>query len=108
MSDPNNARAFLHRLERAIAEERLIFSWKADDEIAELGWSLRDTLDQLSVLDVPELLRTEASKGSRTGLIWVFCPFVWHLDRHLWIRLTERDDLAILVSFHLAEGDPWT
>ncbi len=103
-----DTRTFLQRLEQAIADGRLQFTWKADDEIADLGWSRQDALDQLAVLEPAHLLRTEPAKGASFTLVWVFCPTAWELDRHLWIRLTETEDHPILVSFHLAEGDPWT
>ena len=108
MPRPADARAFLQRRARAIVEERLRFTWKADDELAGLGWSRRDALDQLAVLDQEQLLRTELAKSAGAGIIWVFCPLAWELERHLWIRLTEGADYTILVSFHIAEGDPWT
>ena len=108
MSRLADTRAFLHRLHRAIIEERIRFTWKADDEIAGLGWSRQDAVDQLGVLEESHLLRTEAPRVAKAGLIWVFCPLAWELEQHLWIRLTENDDLTMLVSFHLAEGDPWT
>jgi hypothetical protein len=100
--------AFLERLAAALDSSRVRLTWKAEDEIAELGWSRQDALDQLALLEPGELLRTEPSNSPDFDLIWVFCPLVWELDRHLWIRLTERHDHTIVVSFHLAEGDPWT
>ncbi|MFH1466887.1 MAG: hypothetical protein ABIO70_21060 [Pseudomonadota bacterium] len=100
--------AFLHRLRRALDERRVQITWKADDEIASLGWSRQDAFDQLMVLEPADLLRTEPAKNQDFNLIWVFCPFAWDLEGHLWIRLTERADRTFLVSLHLAEGDPWT
>lgn len=100
--------AFLHRLVAALDEDRIEITWKADDEIAALGWSRQDALSQLRGLDLTDLLRTEPSKNPDFHLIWVFCPFAWDLDGYLWIRLAERADRTFLVSFHLAEGDPWT
>ena len=41
-------------------------------------------------------------------LIWVFCPLVWEVDQHLWIRVAENVDGTVVISFHLAERDPWT
>ncbi len=108
MPRPADTRAFLERLARAIVEERLRFTWKADDELAGLGWSRQDALDQLAVLEPEQLLRTEPARGAQGGVIWVFCPIAWEVERHLWIRLTEGANYTILVSFHLAEGDPWT
>ena len=99
--------SFLKRLVAALDEDRVQITWKADDEIAALGWSRLDALDHLRVLDPADLLRTEPAKSPDFDLIWVFCPFAWDLEGHLWIRLTERADRTFLVSFHLAESDPW-
>lgn len=103
----DQATIFLNRLVAALDEDRVQITWKADDEIAALGWSRQDALSQLRALDSADLLRTEPAKSVDFDVIWIFCPFVWDLEGHLWIRLTERADRSFLVSFHLAEGDPW-
>lgn len=108
MSSDDAAAAFLTRLKAAIDDSRVRFTWKADDEIAELGWSRQDALDQLALLAVDELLRTDPPRSADFGPVWVFCPLAWDLDRYLWIRLTEGVDHTFLISFHLAQGDPWT
>lgn len=100
--------AFLTRLGAALTEGRVHFTWKADDEVAAFGWSRRDALDELRALTAEDLLRMEPARHPDFQAIWVFCPCVFELDRHLWIRLAERDDDTFLISFHLAEGDPWT
>ena len=69
--------AFLNRLVCAIDEDRVQITWKADDEIAALGWSREDAFRQLMVLDQADLLRTEPAKNPDFSLIWVFCPFAW-------------------------------
>ena len=107
VSDPD-VRAFLARLVAAVAEGRVRITWKADDEVAQLGWSRQDALDQLAVLESRDWLRTEPSKSPDFDAVWVFCPLAWELDQYLWIRLAERPDHVFLISFHLAEGDPWT
>ena len=100
--------AFLSRLAVAIGEARVRFTWKADDEVAELGWSDDDALGELALLTAGELLRTEASRSIDFTLIWVFCPLAAELDRYLWIRLAEDTCGTFVISFHLAERDPWT
>jgi hypothetical protein len=105
--DANATTAFLTRLALAIAEGRVRVTWKADVEIAELGWSRQDAFDELSALAAADLLRTEPGKHPDFRRIWVFCPLAAELEEFLWIRLAERDDHTFLVSFHLAEGDPW-
>jgi hypothetical protein len=105
-SEPDVA-AFLARLAVAIEEERVRFTWKADDEVAELGWSDADALREIAALVVGDLLRTEPSRSVDFTLIWVFCPLAAEIDRHLWIRLAEDTRGTIVISFHLAERDPW-
>ena len=107
MSTTRSTRAFLRRFTAALSEGRVRITWKADDEIATLGWSRQDALDQLAALEARDLLRTEASNHPDFQTIWVFCPLLWALERHLWIRLCERADHVFLISFHLAERDPW-
>jgi hypothetical protein len=108
MPPDRDAAPFLLRLAVALENSRVRVTWKADDEIASLGWSRRDALDQLTVLAPEDLLRTEPSKSPDFDTIWVFCPLAWEHDRYLWIRLSERTDHTFVISFHLAEGDPWT
>ena len=108
MPPSSDVTAFLLRLVGALESERVRFTWKADDEIAALGWSRGDALDQLMLLASSDLLRTEPAREPGFTTIWVFCPLAWELDHHLWIRLSESDDHTFLISFHLAEGDPWT
>ena len=74
---PNDdVRHFLDRLADALGSSRLRITWKADDEISELGWSRQDALDQLAILNVEDLLRTEPSKSLDFGTIWVFAPLL--------------------------------
>jgi hypothetical protein len=100
--------AFLTRLADAIEHGRVRFTWKADDEVAELGWSDADALGDIAALTAGDLLRTEPSRSVDFTLIWVFCPLAAELDRYLWIRLAEDKGGTIVISFHLAERDPWT
>lgn len=100
--------AFLDRLSTALATDRVQITWKALDELAALGWSHQDALAQLALLQPEDLLRTEPSRSPDFGTIWVFCPLAWEADQFLWIRLTERGDANLLISFHFARGDPWT
>lgn len=100
--------AFLARLAVAIEEARVRFTWKANDEVAELGWSESDALQEIAGLAAGDLLRTEASRSVDFTLIWVFCPLAAEMDRYLWIRLAEDASGTIVISFHLAERDPWT
>ncbi len=76
--------------------------------MALLGWSVEDVLAQLAALEPAELLRTEPARSAEFELIWVFCPLVWEVDQHLWIRVAENVDGTVVISFHLAERDPWT
>jgi len=99
--------AFLARLAAALKERRVRFTWKADDEIAELGWSEEDVRLELASLAAADFLRSEPSRSADFVLIWVFCPLAAELDRHLWIRLAEDVRGTIVISFHLAETDPW-
>jgi hypothetical protein len=99
---------FLKRRVGALDDDRVRITWKADDEIAALGWSRCDALQQLRALAPADFLRDEPAKNQDFKTIWVFCPFAWDLECHLWIRLAERADRTFLVSFHPAEGDPWT
>ncbi|MBI4701311.1 MAG: type II toxin-antitoxin system MqsR family toxin [Deltaproteobacteria bacterium] len=108
MASRDETGTFLERLRQARAASAVRITWKADDEIAEIGWSRRDALDQLAALTEEDLLRTEPANHADFETIWVFCPLAPELDRHLWIRLAEREHHTLLVSFHLAEGDPWT
>jgi hypothetical protein len=62
---------------------------------------------ELAARVAEDLLRTEPSRSADFVLIWVFCPLVVELDRHLWIRLAEDASGTIVISFHLAESDPW-
>lgn len=94
MASRPDVAAFLDRLTVALAESRVRLTWKADDEVAELGWSDIDALSEIAALASGDLLRTEPSQSVDFTLIWVFCPLVAELDLHLWI--------------HLAERDPWT
>ncbi len=83
-------------------------TWKAADEIAALGWSHADALDQLASLVPDDLLDTEPSRHPDFALIWIFCPALHDPhDTFLWIRLAERADETFVVSFHPASGDPW-
>ena len=100
--------AFLDRLATALATARVRFTWKADDELAELGWSTGDARDVLAALTVADFLRNEPSRSVDFTLIWVFCPLLPELDRYLWIRLAEDVGGTLVISFHLAERDPWT
>ncbi len=109
MAAPDPIFAFLERLSRALVERRVRLTWKADDEIAELGWSRQDAFDQLGILTEDDLLRTELPRSPNFSIIWVFCPPIPEFDgdRFLWIRLAEQPDHVFLVSFHIAEVDPW-
>jgi hypothetical protein len=100
--------AFLDRLATAVATARVRFTWKAGDELADLGWSTADAADVLAGLTVADFLRAEPSSSVDFTIIWVFCPLVPELDRHLWIRLAEDGAGTLVISFHLAERDPWT
>lgn len=100
--------SFIQRLEVALTESRVRFTWKADDELAELGWSEADARDELAALDPTDFLKTEPSRSVDFSLIWVFCPLLPELDRYLWIRLAEDAAGTIVISFHLAGRDPWT
>ena len=100
--------AFLARLAAAIEERRVRFTWEADDEVAELGWSEADALLEIAALSSSDLLRTEPSRSADFTLIWVFCPLAAEIERYLWIRLAEDTRGTIVISFHLAERDPWT
>jgi hypothetical protein len=64
---------------------------------------------QLAALVSDDLLDTEPSRHPDFTLIWVFCPPLPDDDdgSFLWIRLAERTDETFIVSFHLAQGDPW-
>ncbi len=108
MADSAVVRAFLERLRAALANESVRFTWKADDELADLAWSNVDAYAELEALQVADFLRTEPSRSRDFTLIWVFCPLASELQRHLWIRLAEVPGGAIVISFHLAERDPWT
>ena len=99
--------AFLARLATALASERVRITWKADEELVELGWSHEDALARLALLSAGDLLRTEEARDPGCSTIWVFCPPAWEIDRHLWIRLAESADETFVVSFHPARGDPW-
>ena len=100
--------AFLARVSRALAADRVRITWKADDEIADLGWSHADALDQLAALLPDDLLNTEPSRHPDFAVIWIFCPVLPEEDdTFLWIRLAERTDETFVVSFHPALGDPW-
>jgi len=100
--------SFLDRLTTALAESRVRFTWKAEDEILELGWSDADARDVLAHLTTGDFLRTEPSRSVDFTLIWVFCPLLPELDRHLWIRFAEDTGGTLVIRFHLAAGDPWT
>lgn len=100
--------AFLDRLATALATARVRFTWKADDDLADLGWSTADATEALAALTVADFLRTEPSRSIDFTIIWVFCPLVPELDRYLWIRLAEDAGGTLVISFHLAERDPWT
>lgn len=108
MSGPDAVDAFLGRLAVAIRATRVRFTWKADDELADLGWTLDDAYAELFGLRAGDFLRTEPSRSIECTVIWVFCPFVQEQERHLWIRLAEVPDGTLVISFHLAERDPWT
>ena len=108
MASRPDVAAFLDRLAVALAESRVRLTWKADDEVAELGWSDGDALSEIAALSSRDLLRTEPSQSVDFTVIWVFCPLVPELDRYLWIRLAEDTRGTIVISFHLAERDPWT
>lgn len=109
MKSPAETAAFLTRVARALAADRVRITWKADDELGELGWSHDDALYQLAALVSDDLLDTEPSRHPDFTLIWVFCPPLPDDDdgSFLWIRLAERTDETFIVSFHLAQGDPW-
>lgn len=98
---------FLARLAVAVQESRVRFTWNADDEVADLGWSTADALGEVAALSAVDLLRTEPSRSADFTLIWVFCPMAAEIDRYLWIRLAEEVS-GTIISFHLAESDPWT
>jgi hypothetical protein len=103
-----DAGAFLVRLAVAIEEGRVRITWKAADELAELGWSEADALQEIAALRSTDVLRTETPRSVDFTLIWVFCPLVAEVDRHFWIRMAEAAHGTIVISFHLAERDPWT
>lgn len=107
MKGPPDVAAFLARVAVALSSGGVRFTWKAQDEIAELGWSDADALGELSALRAADLLRTESSRASNATLIWVFCPFIADLDGHLWIRLSEDAHGNLVISFHIAERNPW-
>lgn len=100
--------ALLLRLKAALRESRVRFSWKAEDEIADLGWTEEDARGELAALAPSDLLRTEPSRSAEFTLIWVFCPLAAELERYLWIRVSEDAAGSLIISFHLAERDPWT
>ena len=100
--------AFLDRLAAALLASQVRFTWKADDELAELGWSTADAREALADLTAADFLRTEPSRSVDFTLIWVFCPLLPELDRYLWIRLAEDAAGTLVISFHLAARDPWT
>lgn len=82
--------AVLDRLATALATARVGSSWKADDELADLGWSTADATDVLAALTVADVLRTEPSRS---------------VD---WIRLAEDAGGTLVIRFQLAERDPRT
>lgn len=100
--------ALLRRLSAALRTSRVRFTWKAEDEFTELGWSHRDALDELAALTPSDFLRTEVSRSADVACIWVFCPLLPEREEFLWIRLAEDAAGTIVISFHLAERDPWT
>ena len=108
MPSASAVRAFLARLAASLETSRVRLTWKADDEMVALGWSVEEVLAQLAALEPRDLLRTEPARSPEYELIWVFCPLVWELDQYLWIRLAEDAEGNIVISFHLAERDPWT
>jgi hypothetical protein len=69
MPDAPDLAAFLRRLALAIAEERVRFTWKADDEVAELGWSDAEALLELAALSPADHRRTEPSRAVDFTLI---------------------------------------
>jgi hypothetical protein len=64
--------ARVSRVSRALATDRVRITWKADDEIADLGWSHTDALDQLAALLPDDLPNTEPSRHPDFALIWIF------------------------------------
>lgn len=104
---PPDVPAFLMRLQAALVARKVRFSWKADDERLWLGWSETDALDELSCLSKTDFLRTEISRSLNDSTIWVFCPLVADLDEYLWVRLAEDNQGTLIISFHLAERNPW-
>ena len=100
--------ALLARLKVALRESRVRFSWKAEDEVADLGWTEEDAHGELAALTSADLLRTEPSRSVDFTLIWVFCPLAAELEQYLWIRVSEDSVGTLIISFHLAERNPWT
>lgn len=100
-------RSFLARLHAAVQSRRVRVTRKTEQELEELGWEVEDVLVSLGDLAERDFLRREPARVATHDLVWVFCPSYW--DGVLWIRLVEQADAFVLVvSFHPAEGDPWT
>ena len=90
--------AFLVRLRRAVAEDRIEVRAYALDGLRDLEWTAEDLRMQLLELTVDDLLRTEASTAPQGGVVWVFTPEFWD-GGFLWIRLIERAGIVV-ISFH--------
>ncbi len=101
--------AFLARVARALATDRVRITWKADDEIADLGWSHTDRRARPARRVAPRRApQHRAVAAPRLPLIWIFCPALPDEDdTFLWIRLAERSDETFVVSFQPALRDPW-
>lgn len=90
--------AFLVRLRRAVADDRIEIRAYALEGLRDLEWTAEDLRMQLLELGVDDLLRTEASTALQGGLVWVFTPEFWD-GGFLWIRLIERAGIVV-ISFH--------
>ena len=98
--------AFLKKLSTSLARGRIEVRRKANDELTVLGWELSDLLLQLRALNEADFLRVETAHRDDRRVVWVFCPD-WWAGGWLWVRLTEEEGDVVVVSFHLAQGDPW-
>ena len=90
--------AFLVRLRRAVADDRIQVRAYALEGLRDLEWTAEDLRMQLIELTVADLLRTEASMAPQGGVVWVFTPEFWD-GGFLWIRLIERAGIVV-ISFH--------
>jgi hypothetical protein len=90
--------AFLSRVRRAVAQNRLELTNYARDGIREMGWEIEDVQLQLVELAPGDFLRIETSVAVPTDVVWVFAPEHWD-GGSVWIRLVERSGILV-VSLH--------